>query len=105
MKQQIDEVCNYFKSKLVSGDFDVKDSQQHTVEVEVDGEYRFHIWTANLDYGIATYASQQKKSFMHLAFSSSDKIAIWEHIEAHQAKARHEALREEYERLREIFED
>lgn len=48
MKKQIEEVQQYFKEKLLSGEFETKTIGDHQMEVTVDG-YCFSIWIGNFD--------------------------------------------------------
>lgn len=47
MENKIIEIQEYFKNKIVSGDYEIKTIKSHTVIVTVDGIYDFHLWMGN----------------------------------------------------------
>ena len=47
MKKQIEEVQNYFKSKLVNGDYEPVEFTPNYVRVIVDSNFAFTIWVGN----------------------------------------------------------
>lgn len=51
MKNQILEIQNYFKQKLISGDYELlTPSSEHVSEVVIDNEFKFSLWTSDLKY-------------------------------------------------------
>jgi len=44
MKNKIKEVQDYFKAKILAGDFEVKKVSNHVSCIVVDGEFEFSIW-------------------------------------------------------------
>lgn len=81
MKTKIKEVHDYFRDKLIKGNFKVKLIQEHNILLIIDNKYLFIIWVANQDYGIHTdyclIESESKFSFMDINFREKDKKAIW----------------------------
>ena len=49
MKEKIKEIQDYFKDKILSEDFEVSEVSEHVTTLLVDGEYKFNIWTGNID--------------------------------------------------------
>lgn len=47
MKEKIKTVEDYFKEKIVTGDFEIIEKEKYTFNVRVDGKYDFIIWVAN----------------------------------------------------------
>ena len=47
MKKQIKKVQDYFKSKLLSFDFEIKHVSEHIMRIIIDSEYEFTIWIGN----------------------------------------------------------
>ena len=80
-KKKIKEVHDYFRDKLVTGDFEVKKIEEYTISLIIDKEYLFRIWTATEDFGIQTYGTgtdaMKKNSFMSITFREKDKKALW----------------------------
>lgn len=79
METKIKEVHNYFRDKLINGDFKVDKIKSHEICLIIDNEYLFIIWSANKDYGVQTRGADtlNKGSFMDLIFSDKDKKTIW----------------------------
>ena len=48
MKEKIEEVQQYFKNKLLSGDFEITEISENLCKIKVDSEYIFTIWIGNL---------------------------------------------------------
>lgn len=44
MKNKIKEVQDYFKAKILSGDFTVVKAEDIIVDIIIDGEFKFSIW-------------------------------------------------------------
>ena len=47
MKNTIKEVQDYFKNKILSGDFIITEATIHTATFIIDEEFTFTFWTAN----------------------------------------------------------
>ena len=45
--KRIQEISNYFKQKIVDGDYEITDIEPCTVSVLVDGKYEFVLWVSN----------------------------------------------------------
>ena len=80
-KKKIKEVHDYFRDKLVTGDFEVKEIKTHTISLIIDKEYFFRIWTSSEDFAIGTYATGtdalNNNNFMSITFRVKDKKALW----------------------------
>lgn len=72
-KEIITSVHDYFRAKLVKGEFETDRQNEFHVDAIIDNEYRFTIWWANEEYGIKTYEG----SFMKLNLKVKDKKSIW----------------------------
>ena len=47
MKDQIKQVQEYFKNKIIEGDFEIVNIGSHDMTIIVDEEYVFSMWIAN----------------------------------------------------------
>ena len=47
MENEIKGLQNYFTDKMLAGEFEVVEMQEHTMDILIDGKYNFSIWTAN----------------------------------------------------------
>ena len=79
MKTKIKEVHDYFRDKLIKGDFKVEQIKSHEIYLIIDNEYLFVIWSSNKDYGIQTRGADtlNKGSFIDITFRFKDKKALW----------------------------
>jgi hypothetical protein len=48
MEIKIKEVQDYFKAKMLAGEFEMLDVETYQCSIRIDGKYDFFIWTANL---------------------------------------------------------
>lgn len=78
MEEQIKAVQEYFKAKILSGDFEVKDVDQHYFEFEIDAKYYFIIWVGNPDIieSFRIRHSALKQSFMCVDFTFDEQVII-----------------------------
>jgi len=78
MHKEIKKVEEYFKKKLINGDFKVKSIFVSSIDLVVDNKYEFSIWTIDGPDGIRTH----RDSFMSLHFNNiMDKKSLWSHLE------------------------
>lgn len=89
-KEVIVSVHDYFRDKLIKGDFETGKNNQFHIDCIIDGDYRFTIWWANEDYGIRTC----EDSFMNINLRVNDKKSIWSKIK----KIKHEVVKKEIEK-------
>ena len=81
MKKQIKEIQDYFKNKIVNGDYEITDFQEHYSTIDIKG-YLFDIWTSNGKNDISHWTSNYKvNSPVFLGeFSGEQKEIIWNQI-------------------------
>lgn len=75
MKEKIQEVQNYFKEKLLKGDFKIIEREQYTYIVSIDEEYKFSIWMKN-DAKNRKLNTITHLSFMMLDITDEDAIEL-----------------------------
>lgn len=106
-KEVIHSVHDYFRDKLVSGNFKVVSINDHTIIVKIDDEFTFSIWHANKDYGIETYANEANQ--MLINFRVKDKAKLWSKIKKILGdkidKKREAEEKRQYEILKAKFEN
>lgn len=96
MKKQIKDLQDYFKSKLCRGEFEItKIENTHTV-VTIDSEYVFCLYNCVFSDKVETYMD----SCMHLPFSESETLTIFNHIKDARDKAEKAKKLVEYEALK-----
>jgi hypothetical protein len=72
MKEKIKEVQAYFKSKMLNGEFTIAKMGHYTAELLIDGEFKFVIWTGNVDIPTTRKIYESAISFMHLKLTDTD---------------------------------
>lgn len=87
MEQKIHEVYEFFKSKLISGEYKIEKVTEHHVTLSISG-FTFVIWTYSGSFGVSTYDG----SFMTIAFNSSEKDAAWSKLAGPVAEYRRNEL-------------
>ena len=76
MEEKINEVYNYFKKKLLSGEFEIKSCNRSIIDVLVDCKYEFKflIMTDNPNL-CCIYKNYQ--SFIDVKFSEDESLALY----------------------------
>lgn len=79
MKIKIKQVQDYFKNRLLQGEFEVESISEHVLNVVIDSKYNFGIWIGN--YGIPNtrdlYVSLGSAiNFMDLNLIQKDRIKL-----------------------------
>jgi hypothetical protein len=72
MKEKIKEVQAYFKSKMLNGEFTITKMDQFTAELLIDGQFKFVIWTGNVDVPETRKTYDFAISFMDLELTDAD---------------------------------
>lgn len=72
--EKLKEVKEYFKKKILNGDFTVINDGEYFIIIEVDG-YRFSIWVANGFECVKTYESAYNE--VGLEFLHKEKRVFW----------------------------
>ena len=111
--EKIKEVQDYFRDKLVNGDYVEIQNDSYKLWVQIDEEYIFILWIANgVSHLHTTYdlndGGCNVSSFMKLELSDSDKEKIWskrmDDIAKREEKRKADAELREYKRLQQKFE-
>lgn len=72
MKKQIKEIQDYFKSKILAGDFTVVRVEEIVVEILIDKLFTFNLW-AHTNYNFEQY--EHMPNFMTIdAFSKEEQV-------------------------------
>lgn len=110
--EKIEEVQEYFKSKLIAGDYEELRNDSYKLWVEIDGRYTFILWIANGESHLRLYSDcddggNNVLSFMDFELSSSDRKKIWskrmQSIREKEEKRKADADLREYKRLQKKF--
>ncbi len=84
MKTNIDDllkkVAEYFKQKLLTGDYEFVKCGEHVAEIRIDKKYTFKLWIANdPEYNFGFYGQTFQEDFMQLR-TQKERLAGWRRI-------------------------
>jgi len=103
MKKQIKKVNDYFKSKMLSKDFEIIKVDEYIMEILIDNEYKFVIWIGNLHIPESRKCYSSALSFMDVQFEEEESFKLNELLQPEIIKFRKEVLinrkKEELEQL------
>ena len=97
MKTKIKEVQDYFKSKLIAGDFEILEICYHTIKVSVENEYEFSIWIANWANPSHCELYKSEPNFIVIPFTEDEKSILHDVIEPYRAEYLRSELKKEIE--------
>jgi len=102
MEKQIEEIKNYFKSKILAGDFTVVRVEKIVVEILIDEMFTFNLW-AHTNYNFEQY--EHLPNFMMLdVFTKEEQVkafAIFNPIKA-QAEAEAETKKLDTSKIKKL---
>lgn len=103
MEEKIQEVEQYFRDTLISGDFTVKTTDEFAWSVLIDDKYVFSIWIRNGEDHLHI-DSKLYHSYISFQLTEEDKHKIWNVLEpliiAHERDVNRELKRKQYEALK-----
>jgi hypothetical protein len=76
MKTKIKEVQNYFKSKLINGDFEVSEGNYSWIRVIVDKDYTFTVYIPSI-HEMCSQFNPTGEDFMVLDISDDEGKAMY----------------------------
>ena len=76
MKNQIKEVQDYFKKKLLSGDFEIVKFNNLTATISIDAECEFEFWATNSFSAKANAQYQRQFNFMDLQITEEEIVVV-----------------------------
>jgi hypothetical protein len=82
IEDKIKEVSDYFKEKLLEGDYKFIKCNEHKATVQIDNKYMVDLWTAN---DIKRYLDVYEPGSIlsnEISFNSEkERIKVWGHLE------------------------
>ena len=94
LKKQIKEVQDYFRNKIVDGEYKVIAADDYTLTIAVtnfDEEYKFCLWTANGEDMFRLYEGMF--NFVELEFSEAEQTLAFAKCEEARAQAWEDKVR------------
>jgi len=107
MENKIQEVYNYFKEKIISGDYIVIEKEKLAWSVIIDGKYKFDLWIGG-NWDMFSVGGIFTEAFMTIEFTDDEKklawasleplLTEWEHLQGlPERKKKYEELKKEFE--------
>jgi hypothetical protein len=78
-KETILAVQEYFKQKLINGEFEIKEFSQYVIHIVIDKDFDFALWVSNGSDRLRTYEGED--SFMKLIFNEKEKKSVWKNLD------------------------
>jgi len=78
METKIKEVQDYFKNKILSGEFDICEIQQYSVTILVDKTHQFCIWVGRETNPEFCKLWDGRSNFIYFDFVKSEQIGLHE---------------------------
>jgi len=104
VKAKLKELNDYFRDKIVAGEYEVTERDTHGQKIKIDGEFVFCLWVCNGSDFLETYGTQNT---ININFRSSDRLKAWTIIKKDRAetvdKEKDEKEKAEFERLKAKF--
>jgi hypothetical protein len=81
MKQQIQQIRNYFKSKILKGDYLITTHSDCSIGITIDKEFVFNLWIANGSQYFGLFNSDNHINTVSLDFTNDEKKEAYSKIE------------------------
>jgi hypothetical protein len=94
------ELGEYFRQKLLTGDYQFISCGEHTAEIKIDG-HRFNVWIANdqpNNFNFYWYATEQLLKDHIKLHTLDEKKQAYSHIKKHLDNYKATQMKELYER-------
>lgn len=98
MEEKIKEVQMYFKTKLLSNDFEIEKIDEFNVFLVIDNKYQFVVWIGNWDIP-DTRELYPKDTFMMFELTREERLKLHDVLTDHVSKYRNEILLKEKNEL------
>lgn len=104
--EAIADLRTYFVDKIVKGDYEVINVDDHMISVHLDGEYYFTLWVSNgMDYFKLTELGFKEPNTLDIVFTSEERIEAYLNAKAHIDLKKGETKRKKIEKLKEELKE
>jgi len=112
IEQTLNDVENYFKQKIIDGDFEFKKCGEHTATVLIDEKYEFQLWISNepknsFDFYDSSFIVKKSTDFMSFR-TQKERLDGWRqikpHVQAYKNKVLKREKQKEFNRLKKELE-
>jgi hypothetical protein len=82
IKEKLLEVQQYFKQKILNGEFEIKKITEYWMTILVDGEFQFTLWIGNWDAPQTRKLYESQPNAIYFDFTKEESIKLHEVIAA-----------------------
>ena len=87
MENKIKEVQEYFRNKIVNGEYEILEMDQYIACILIEDKYKFGIWHAGGVNHVEIYhTGNSSNSFMYIKFNYNDKTVIFNYLKPYVDK-------------------
>lgn len=107
--ETLKQLGQYFKEKILAGDYEFIEADQHTATIKIDGEFRFELWVANEpkeNFGVyfsRAFSDQDIESTLiqkYMKFTSQkERLAGWRKLKPYLEEVRTKTIEREKQKL------
>ena len=99
IEDKLQDVTDYFKNKIIAGEFEFKKCGEHTAEVLIDGKYEFHLWIANepknnFDFYRSSFFITESADFLKFR-TQKERMAGWRQVKPYVLDYKRNVLKRE----------
>lgn len=93
IEKSLKEIGEYFKNKILNGDFDLKDCSEYSAFILIDKKHKFDIWIGN-SYIVKDYLEIHRSggnsiNNTYIKFTSQkQRLQVWKHLKDRFIKER-----------------
>lgn len=95
MKKKIEEVQEYFKNKILAGEYEAVGLTDYVINLKVDDLFIFSFWSCNGDTNFKQYIDSGYPNFIYLPeFSEAERVSAYTLLKPTLDKMTEEILNE-----------
>ena len=111
--EKLKDIGDYFKNKIISGEFEVIDCDKCTVTVLIDEKHKFELWISNdpkihFDFYDSSFILKKNTDFLSFK-TQKERISGWEQVNSRVQAYRQNVLKiekqEEFNRLKKELDE
>lgn len=112
IEDKLKDVADYFKHKIITGEFEFKTCGDYTATVLIDEKYEFQLWIANepknnFDFYDSSFILKNSSDFLKFR-TQKERMAGWKqvkpHVQAYKNKVLKREKQKEFNRLKKELE-
>jgi len=94
--ERFKEIVEYFKAKLIAGDYEMIECDHRTAHIIIDGKYPFQIWISDplnyLNFYETSWLVENPNEFLNID-TEDERREAWKNMEPHVRRYRNAHLK------------